>query len=100
MSEILDKAKEVIMIMDWWLSPELYLRRPPAYFPEWRIDKVLLRKAQQGVRVYVLVYKEARTSNSNAFTPDTANSRVCRSRKRYPSLRVIRSIIWRTCTRI
>ncbi|KIN99261.1 hypothetical protein M404DRAFT_155707 [Pisolithus tinctorius Marx 270] len=57
-SELLDNARDVIFIMDWWLTPELHLRRPPAKYPEWRLDKVLQRKAQQGVRVYVIVYKE------------------------------------------
>jgi phospholipase D1/2 len=35
-----------------------YLRRPPATFPEWRLDRLLKRKAEQGVKVYVIVYKE------------------------------------------
>ncbi|TEB25730.1 phospholipase D, partial [Coprinellus micaceus] len=59
-SEMLDNAKEAIFILatDWWLTPELYLRRPPAHFPEWRLDQVLLRKAQEGVKIHVVVYKE------------------------------------------
>ncbi len=40
------------------MTPELYLRRPPAKYPEWRIDRILKRKAEQGVKVYVIVYKE------------------------------------------
>ena len=48
------------LVKDWWLTPELYLRRPPAYYPEWRLDRVLKRKAEQGVKVYVIVYKEVR----------------------------------------
>jgi phospholipase D1/2 len=43
---------------DWWLTPELYLRRPPAYHPEWRLDRLLKRKAEQGVKVHIIVYKE------------------------------------------
>ncbi|KAF8530716.1 phospholipase D [Gautieria morchelliformis] len=57
-SEMLDSAREVIMILDWWLTPELYLRRPPAFHPEWRLDRLLKRKADQGVKVYIVVYKE------------------------------------------
>jgi phospholipase D1/2 len=57
-SEMLDRAQDVIFIMDWWLTPELFLRRPPAYHPEWRLDRVLKRKADAGVKVYVIVYKE------------------------------------------
>lgn len=51
-------ALQVIMIQDWWLTPELYLRRPPAHHPEWRLDRLLKRKAEEGVKVYVIVYKE------------------------------------------
>ncbi|KIM71291.1 hypothetical protein PILCRDRAFT_830441 [Piloderma croceum F 1598] len=57
-SEMLDSAKHAIFILDWWLTPELYLRRPPAYHPEWRLDRLLKRKAEQGVKIYVVVYKE------------------------------------------
>ncbi|CAG7850914.1 Phospholipase D1 Short=PLD 1; AltName: Full=Choline phosphatase 1; AltName: Full=Meiosis-specific sporulation-specific protein 14; AltName: Full=Phosphatidylcholine-hydrolyzing phospholipase D1 [Serendipita indica DSM 11827] len=58
LAEIIDSAKEHICILDWWLSPELYLKRPPAHFPEWRLDRLLQKKAQQGVKVHVIVYKE------------------------------------------
>ncbi|KAL1743202.1 hypothetical protein HDZ31DRAFT_83591 [Schizophyllum fasciatum] len=58
LSEMLENAKEVIYILDWWLSPELFLRRPPAHHPEWRLDRVLKRKAEQGVKIYCIVYKE------------------------------------------
>ncbi|KAI0738349.1 phospholipase D/nuclease [Daedaleopsis nitida] len=57
-SEMIDKAKEAIFILDWWLTPELYLRRPPAKYPEWRLDRLLKRKAEEGVKIYVIVYKE------------------------------------------
>jgi phospholipase D1/2 len=46
--------------MGWFISPELYLRRPPAFYPEWRLDKLLKKKAEQGVKVYVIVYEEVR----------------------------------------
>ncbi|KAI9461871.1 hypothetical protein F5148DRAFT_1214478 [Russula earlei] len=58
LSEMLESARECIFILDWWLTPELYLRRPPVYHTEWRLDRVLRRKAQQGVKIYVIVYKE------------------------------------------
>ncbi|KAL4927294.1 putative phospholipase PldA [Aspergillus undulatus] len=63
----LEQAKEVIYIEDWWLSPELFLRRPPLTTQEWRLDHVLKRKAEAGVKIYVIVYKEvhqALTCNS------------------------------------
>ena len=88
-SEMLESAKEAIFIqgkphltapspylisafIDWWLSPELYLRRPPACYPEWRIDRVLKRKAEQGVRVYVIIYKEV-TQSMNMSSRHTKN---------------------------
>lgn len=43
---------------DWWLSPELYLRRPCELYENYRLDRVLKRKAEAGVRVYIIVYKE------------------------------------------
>ncbi|KXN92484.1 Phospholipase D1 [Leucoagaricus sp. SymC.cos] len=58
LSEMLESAKEVIFILDWWLTPELYLRRPPAKYPEYRLDRILKRKAEQGVMIHVIVYKE------------------------------------------
>ncbi|KAG8810895.1 hypothetical protein FRC17_002712 [Serendipita sp. 399] len=57
----IESAKNEIYILDWWLSPELYLKRPPELFPEWRLDKLLKRKAEQGVKIYVIVYNEVRT---------------------------------------
>ncbi|KAL1408303.1 hypothetical protein Q8F55_005109 [Vanrija albida] len=64
LSEMIDSATESIMILDWWLTPELYLRRPAAYFPEWRLDRLLKRKAEEGVKVFVQVYKEVTASMS------------------------------------
>lgn len=54
----MEKATETIYIEDWWLSPELFLKRPPFYNQEWRIDHLLKKKAQQGVKIFIVVYKE------------------------------------------
>ncbi|KAF3845206.1 hypothetical protein F7725_008369 [Dissostichus mawsoni] len=40
-ADALEEAKEEIFITDWWLSPEIFLKRP-----------------QQGVRIFVMLYKE------------------------------------------
>lgn len=64
----LERAQETIYIADWWLSPELFLRRMPYHNQQWRLDRVLKRKAEAGVKIYVVVYKEieqALTCNSN-----------------------------------
>ena len=56
-SAAIDMAKDVIYIHDWWLSPELYLRRPPEGNQKWRIDRLLKRKAEEGVKIFVIVYR-------------------------------------------
>jgi phospholipase D1/2 len=57
-SVALENAKETIYIEDWWLSPELFLRRPPFYNHDFRLDALLKRKAVEGVKIYIIVYKE------------------------------------------
>lgn len=57
-SEILEGAKECIFIADWWLTPELFLRRPPSENEEYRLDRLLLKKAQEGVQICIMIYKE------------------------------------------
>ncbi|KAG7457129.1 hypothetical protein MATL_G00243220 [Megalops atlanticus] len=54
----LEEAREEIFITDWWLSPEIFLKRPVVEGNRWRLDCILKRKAQQGVRIYVMLYKE------------------------------------------
>jgi phospholipase D1/2 len=53
----LNNAKEEIFIADWWLCPELFLKRPTDDL-QYRLDKILLKKAREGVKVYILLYKE------------------------------------------
>ncbi|GAA6078637.1 phospholipase D1-like isoform X1, partial [Tachysurus ichikawai] len=40
------------------LSPEIFLKRPVVEGNRWRLDCILKRKAQQGVRIFVMLYKE------------------------------------------
>ncbi|WPK22898.1 hypothetical protein PUMCH_000119 [Australozyma saopauloensis] len=60
-SAAMEMAKDVIFIHDWWLSPELYLRRPANGNQQFRIDRILQRKAQQGVKIFVIVYRNVGT---------------------------------------
>uniref|UniRef100_A0A7N6AJ61 Phospholipase n=1 Tax=Anabas testudineus TaxID=64144 RepID=A0A7N6AJ61_ANATE len=57
-ADALEEAKEEIFITDWWLSPEIFLKRPVVEGNRWRLDCLLKRKAQQGVRIFVMLYKE------------------------------------------
>ncbi|KAL3490452.1 hypothetical protein BJX62DRAFT_207184 [Aspergillus germanicus] len=70
-SVALEQAKEVIYIEDWWLSPELFLRRPPFKSQEWRLDHILKRRAEAGVKIYVIVYKEV----NQALTCNSAHTK-------------------------
>ncbi|XP_040926409.1 phospholipase D1 isoform X2 [Betta splendens] len=57
-ADALEGAKEEIFITDWWLSPEIFLKRPVVEGNRWRLDCILKRKAQQGVQIFVMLYKE------------------------------------------
>ncbi|KAF2095689.1 phospholipase D, partial [Rhizodiscina lignyota] len=56
-SKAISRATDVIYIHDWWLSPELYLRRPAAISQKWRLDRLLQRKAREGVKIFVIMYR-------------------------------------------
>ncbi|KAG0020131.1 hypothetical protein BGZ80_004721 [Entomortierella chlamydospora] len=71
-SDAILAAKDEIYIADWWLSPELYLRRPPEKNEDFRLDRLLQRKAQEGVKIYIVVYKEV----SVALTLDSAHTKT------------------------
>ncbi|WFD30103.1 phospholipase D [Malassezia sp. CBS 17886] len=78
-------ARERIYIHDWWLSPELYLRRPGTL--EWRLDYLLQRKAREGVQIYVILYNEV----SNQFTPTDSSYAKQRLMGLHPNIFVQRS---------
>ncbi|KAF7503349.1 hypothetical protein GJ744_003955 [Endocarpon pusillum] len=61
-SRAINQAKDVIYIHDWWLSPELYMRRPPAISQKWRLDRLLKRKAEQGVKIFVIIYRNVESA--------------------------------------
>ncbi|KRX82147.1 Phospholipase D1 [Trichinella sp. T6] len=44
LANMLELAKEQIFITGWWLSPEIYLKRPAAAGRRWRLDEILNRK--------------------------------------------------------
>jgi len=59
--DVLLQAKKEVFITDWWLSPEIALKRPVADpESENRLDKVLGRIANNGVKVYIIVYHEVK----------------------------------------
>lgn len=73
------EARESIHILDWWLSPELYLRRPPAGNEQYRLDRMLRAAAERGVRVNVIVYKEVPQALSREYYPPSGTAPYVRS---------------------
>ncbi|KAI9311735.1 hypothetical protein BX666DRAFT_2143485 [Dichotomocladium elegans] len=72
-AEAILSAKHEIYIEDWWLSPELYLHRPHKTNQEYRIDRLLKRKAERdGVKIYVVIYR----TNSIALPIESNYTRV------------------------
>ncbi|PFH59167.1 hypothetical protein XA68_12728 [Ophiocordyceps unilateralis] len=56
-SRAINMARDVIYIHDWWLSPELYTRRPACISQKWRLDRLLQRKAREGVKIFIIIYR-------------------------------------------
>ena len=86
LKEKIEKAKETIMITDWWMSPEIWLERPvdsQTYMamefqkkerkevpPYTRLKDILYQMAIKGVKIYILVYQEC----SYALTLDSLHT--------------------------
>lgn len=51
-------AKEEIFITDWWLCPEIDLKRPAPNDNSYRLDQILFKKSNEGVKIYILLFKE------------------------------------------
>jgi phospholipase D1/2 len=60
--EKLIKAENEVFITDWWMTPEIYLKRPVNLdnddMEKYRLDNILGELARNGVKVYVLLWKE------------------------------------------
>ncbi|KAK6528007.1 hypothetical protein TWF281_009265 [Arthrobotrys megalospora] len=70
-AEAIQNAQHSIWILDWWLSPELHLRRPAAKYEEYRLDRMLKAAAERGVVVNIIVYKEV----TQALTLSSAHTK-------------------------
>ncbi|CCE64585.1 hypothetical protein TPHA_0I00790 [Tetrapisispora phaffii CBS 4417] len=57
LSKALMQAEDVIYIHDWWLSPELYMRRPLGGNQKYRLDRILKERAENGVKIFIVVYR-------------------------------------------
>ena len=63
-------ARKEVFINDWFLSPQIYLRRPVEDNLHTRLDLVLTHLAKRGVKIYVIIYREIEETlaNASAFT--------------------------------
>lgn len=61
-ADAIEAAEKEILITDWQINPEIFMKRPDSGVDslEWRLDKILLRKANQGVQVCILLYWETK----------------------------------------
>ena len=61
-ADSIEAAEKEIFITDWQLNPHIFMKRPDSGVDSllWRLDKMLLRKAEQGVRTYILLYWESK----------------------------------------
>ncbi|TMS33660.1 hypothetical protein L596_001374 [Steinernema carpocapsae] len=91
-ANMMELAREEILIADWWLSPEIYMKRPMTEGNRWRLDTILQRKAQQGVKIFILLYKEMEMALglNSIYTKRTLqalhpNIKVMRHPDHYPS---------------
>ena len=103
------EANNTIYISDWWLSPEVFLKRPVNVTPYLdmiknniiindkienmtRLMDVLNYKAKQGIQIYILIYNEFSmfVSTDSTHTQNTFN-KLDKNIKltRYPSLQTI-----------
>ncbi|GAU91128.1 hypothetical protein RvY_03443 [Ramazzottius varieornatus] len=63
-ADAIEGAKKEIFIGAWWLSPDIFLKRPVTADGEWQIINLLKRVADRGVRIYILLFKESRAASA------------------------------------
>lgn len=57
-ANVLELAKEEIFIGAWCLNAHIHMKRP-IVGDRWRLDMILKRKADEGVKIFALLWKEA-----------------------------------------
>jgi phospholipase D1/2 len=46
------------------------MRRPAYYNQEWRLDQILKRRAEAGVKIFVIVYREVEVRGNEEYFND------------------------------
>ena len=60
----IEAAHKEILITDWQMNPYIFMKRPDNGVDslKWRLDKMLIRKASEDVKVYILLYWETKVA--------------------------------------
>ena len=67
--DAINNAKWQILLSGWFLSADTYLKRPISKYPDSRIDKVIERACQRGVKVYIMIFHEPKVmSHDSRYT--------------------------------
>ena len=61
-ADAIESAKYEILITAWQMNPYIFMKRPETGVnsSKWRLGQMLLRKADEGVRVHILLYWETK----------------------------------------
>ena len=61
-ADAIESASDEIFITDWQMNPHIFMKRPDTGVDSlnWRLDKMLLKKADEGVKIYILLYWESK----------------------------------------
>ena len=86
-ADAIESASGEIFITDWQMNPHIFMKRPDTGVDSlnWRLDKMLLKKADEGVKIYILLYWESKIVASMDLGSDFVlvalkhqNIKVCR----------------------
>ena len=56
---MLNEARSQVLITDWWLTPYILLKRPHKVTNKWyRLDGILKKIADRGVKVFIILFRE------------------------------------------
>ena len=69
--DAIEKAEKKVFITDWFLTPEIFLKRPIKEYPESRLDDTLLRAAKRGVRVNIIIWQNSPVTGNNSLHTET-----------------------------
>lgn len=72
LADALEQSKESIYLVCWMISPQLYLKKDYPFDKKYRFDNILLRKAKEGVHIYMALWNETKVSGSGL------NSKYCK----------------------